>query len=329
MKKLGVPFLAAFCFFSVFSLSARAQDHFHFSGLLVSDYSYTVQSPGETDNGDNGFGYRRVYLTADYTISDNFSGRVRFEGADKATNTEGKPAPFIKDMYLKWINALGAGHHISLGAQNPGKWILAEKTWGYRSLERTVMDRAKIASSRDMGILFSGLLTENGRTKYVFMVANNSGGKQETDKYKRIYGQLDFKANEAFNVSVGGDYYAFDGGSSVTANAFVGYTQDEYQVGVEGYFNPKTMDATDGEDTKMGASVFGFYTVKEGQRLVVRYDMMNRDQVGAKSQNAWAIIGYAVSPATGVEIIPNLIYDKNDFEDDPMIKGRLTVSAKF
>ena len=206
MKKPGVPFLAAFCFFSVFSLSARAQDHFHFSGLLVSDYSYTVQSPGETDNGDNGFGYRRVYLTADYTISDNFSGRVRFEGADKATNTEGKPAPFIKDMYLKWSNALGAGHHISLGAQNPGKWILAEKTWGYRSLERTVMDRAKIASSRDMGILFSGLLTENGRTKYVFMVANNSGGKQETDKYKRIYGQLDFKANEAFNVSVGGDY---------------------------------------------------------------------------------------------------------------------------
>jgi len=329
MKKLGLPMLAAFCFISLASPTAHAQDNLKLSGVVFSDYSYTLQSPGEAENGDNGFGYRRVYLTVDYKISDDFSGRLRFEGADNSTTSEGKPAPFIKDMYVKWSNALGDGHNLAFGAQSPGKWNVSEKTWGYRSLEKTIMDRAKIASSRDMGILFTGPITSDGRIKYNLMAANNSGGKKETDKYKRVYGQLEFKASDAINVSLGGDYYQFDGGSSITGNAFVGYTQDDFQFGVEGYFNPKTMDAADDEDTKIGISVFGFYTVKEGQRFIARYDMRDRDNIGVESKNGWAIVGYGVSPTKGVEIIPNLIYDKNDFDDDPTIKGRLTISAKF
>ena len=329
MRKLSLLTLAGFIALAMLPQTSSAQSNLKFSGVLFSDYSYTVQSPGEAMNGENAFGFRRVYLTTDYKISDDFSGRFRLEAADNSTTTQGKPAPFVKDLYLKWSNALGDGHNVSFGAQSPGKWNVSEKMWGYRSLEKTIMDRTKIASSRDLGVVFTGPITADGRIKYNLMAANNSGGKAETDKYKRVYGQLEIAATESISLSIGGDYYQFEGGSSIVTNAFLGFTQEAFQIGLEGYINPKNLDVPDDQDTRIGVSVFGFYNVKENHRFVARFDMMDRDNLGAETTNNWAIFGYAVSPTKGVEIIPNLIYDKNDFDDNPTVTGRLTVSAKF
>ncbi len=95
--------------------TALAQDAVKISGLAYMDYDYTISSSDSEEEGENGFGYRRLYLTSDFTISDDFSARARLEASDSSTNSDGKPAPFIKDLYLRWKNSFADGHDIYLG----------------------------------------------------------------------------------------------------------------------------------------------------------------------------------------------------------------------
>jgi len=308
---------------------AQGQDKVKFSGTIFSDYSYTFSSPDGSDDGKNGFDYRRVYFTTDYKVSDKFSARVRFEGADKTVISDGKPVLFVKDLYLKWNSALGEGHNIVFGVSSPPLWTAAEKQWAYRGLEATIMNRSKVASSRDMGIAFQGPLTGDNRIKYSFMFANNSGVKQETDRFKRLYGQLEFLPTESLNFTLGGDMYSFEGGNSLGLNGFVGYTMSNLVLGLEGYYNPKTFEGSDNTDNKIGVSLFGRYNVDEKHRVIARCDLMEHDNAGVTTQNGWFILGFSSMPEKGIEIIPNIIWDKNDADSHATLTGRLTVIASF
>jgi len=86
---------------------------------------------------------------------------------------------------------------------------MSEKAWGYRSLEKTIMDRGKAASSRDTGIVLRGPIDASGKFRYGFMIGNNSGISRETDKYKRFYGQLEYYPSAKIQMSIGGDYASF------------------------------------------------------------------------------------------------------------------------
>lgn len=308
---------------------AHAQVTVKLSGSIFSDYAYTLSSPEGAKDGENGFDFRRVNFTSDFKLSDAFDARVLLEANDDGTISNGKPATFIKDLYVRWKNALGEGHNIILGVVPTPVWLVSEQHWGYRGLEATLLDRTKIASSRDMGLALNGPVTKDGRVKYGLMFANNSGGKAETDKFKRLYGQLEFYPNESLNLTLGGDYYQFKGGSSIVGNVFLGYTIDNLKLGVEGFVNPKEIDASSDQDTRIGASLFGTYRVSESQNFIARFDLSGRDNMGAETQNSWLILGYSFMPEKGIEIVPNLLFDKDDFNDDGTLAGRLTVIASF
>jgi len=93
-----------YCFYALLlsiavTNATMAQNNVTVSGLAYADYSYTIQSDDNTADGDNAFGYRRIYLTTNYSLSERFSGRIRFEASDKSTDAKGRPSPFVKDMY--------------------------------------------------------------------------------------------------------------------------------------------------------------------------------------------------------------------------------------
>ena len=311
------------------AVSAQEKPSIKFSGLIFSYYAYTLSSPDGTEDGENGFDFRRINLTADFMMSDRFDGRFRVEAKYGTVASDVKPAVFVKDLSVRWKNALGEGHNVVFGVTSPPLWTVSEKQWGYRGLEATLMDRGKHASSRDMGIVFNGPVTESGSIKYGFMFANNSGGKAESDKYKRLYGQLEFYPNDAFKATAGADYYEFAGGSSLGANLFVGYTMDAARFGAEGFVNPKTIDSADDEDTRICVSLYGSYDINEKHRIICRFDTLDRDNLGVSSTNNWFIAGVSFRPDKGIEIIPNLIYNKDDSDNDPTLTGRLTVIASF
>ncbi len=309
--------------------SANAQEKVKFSGAIFSDYGYVLTSPNGESDGENGFDVRRVYLTSDFNISSKFDARIRFEGSDGTTVSNGRPGIFVKDLYVRWKSALGTGHDLTFGIASPPLWNASEKHWAYRGLEATIMDRGKLASSRDMGVLLRGPVTSDKRLNYSIMFANNSGGKQETDKFKRLYGQLEFQPNESLVFTLGGEMYAFETGNSVSLNGFAGYSFERAALGVEGFYNPKSFDGTNDTDNLVGASLFGRVNVTDTNRLIARYDLLDRDNAGTTSQNNWLILGYSFMPEKGIEIIPNLIWDKNKSDDDATLMGRLTVVASF
>ncbi|HET6569123.1 MAG TPA: hypothetical protein VFG50_14245, partial [Rhodothermales bacterium] len=157
---------------------AQAENPLHISGLAFLDYYYTIAAPdGSELEGQNGFTYRRLYLTADYKISEAFSGRARLEAND------GSIQPFVKDLYLRWT--LPSHHTLRFGIIPTPAVELSESVWGFRSLEKTPLDLFGFVSSRDMGVRLDGTAFGNGILSYNVMFANNNSVRPEDDPHKR------------------------------------------------------------------------------------------------------------------------------------------------
>lgn len=305
--------------------SSSAQTVFDFSGRIYADYSYTVKSPDDELEGQNAFGYRRVYFTANYKQSDRFSGRIRFEANDKSTTAQGKPAPYIKDLYLKWKGVLGDGHDIIMGVSSPPSWEVSEKVWGYRSLIKSLQDRGKILSSRDIGVALKGRLTSDGKVRYGIMLANNESVSRETDKHKRIYGQLEFYPADKLSFTLGSDYASFEDGSAVNFNTFGGYDSGSLRFGLEAYLNPRSFDDSDDRLVRSGASLFMVAQVSERISGILRIDRLQDDFLGTKETETMVLAGFAYHAGPGVQIIPNIVIIDDSEDDDPTITGRVTL----
>ncbi len=130
-------------------------------GYMFGDYFYNLSrdanassisnavEKGEKDF--NAFQFRRIYFGYDYTINEKFSTRFRVEADQKENTSGGKIGLFVKDAYLKWKNIID-GSDLIVGFSPTPSFGVSEDYWGYRSLEKTIMDLRKVASSRDFGV---------------------------------------------------------------------------------------------------------------------------------------------------------------------------------
>lgn len=321
-------------FFTLLLLAATvavssAQSPVKLSGLAYLDYYYVLDDPAGIEDGDNAFSYRRLYLTGDFGMSDDVSFRARLEADDSKTTADGLPSPFVKDLYVRWKNALGDGHEILIGVTSPPAYETSEKFFGYRSLEKTQMDLRKITSSRDFGIRVQGPLSSSGKVRYSVMLGNNNSVMRETDQNKRVYAQLEFLPDEHLVVTVGGDYAAMDDGSIVTANAFAGYTMDRIRFGAEVFVSPVNQDTPLEDMDRYGISIFAAAQASPSVELLLRYDHFATSVAGVDESGDFALVGAAFAARKGLRIIPNLVVNRSLSADDPMLTGRITVEAKF
>jgi len=118
------------------------------------------------------------------TINYTFSIRFRLEANNAGDfSTKSRLYPYIKDAYLKWN--LGQ-HNIYLGLSPSPTWYFIEEVWGYRSVEKTLMDLQKLGTAREMGIALKGSLDHNKRFHYHLMVGNGNGTSSEDNKGKKV-----------------------------------------------------------------------------------------------------------------------------------------------
>lgn len=344
-----MPYYLKICFFAglwmvsffLVSTSASAQDRepvlaktagttIQLSGTAYLDYSYLLASPIPDMEGENGFGYRRLYLTSDFALSGSFTGRARFEANDGSTTAQGRPAPFVKDLYLRWRRG---NHDFYFGISSPPSFTVAEGVWGYRSLEKTIMDRTKILSSRDFGVTARGKLREDGSLRYGVMLANNSGVGGEDDKYKRVYGQLELYPSEALTFTLGGDFadYNDERDHVLNVNAFAGFENASFRAGIEGYLSQISLmdDAADASDEQFGISFFAAVPLNSTWEAVGRFDQVERDFAGVSTSESFFLAGVAYAPHEQVRFIPNLLVLSDSIEEDPLITGRVTLHIDF
>jgi hypothetical protein len=304
-------------------------------GDAYFDYSYVLSSEDAELEGANTFDYRRLYFTADYTLSEDFSGRFRLEAQGATTTQRGRPAPFVKDAWIRWDGPLAEGHRLTLGVQPSPLFEVSERVWGFRSLAKTILDRTRANDSRDFGLRADGPLVRGGALRYAAMVANGNSLRPEDEgqRGKHVYGELIGRPSAPIYSSLGVDYTSHEEGvderdASTKLSAFVGTISDGFRGGVEVY-----QIWTDFEDPLVessrstGLSAFGAVTFGDDRQFSVvgRLDNVSSNM---EEDHVYGLAAFVYRPIPAVEIMPNLIATKPDGADAEA-EGRLTVNVRF
>jgi len=378
MKKT-LPIIASLILLSSTAIFGQGK----FSGYMFGDYYYNVARDSKIGSLSNivspagatayqAFQFRRMYFTYDNDISEQFTSRFRLEadqvqetvdGTKAATtldtasirksgvsvsNPASKIGVFVKDAFLRWKNIF-TGSDLIFGIQPTPAFEISESVWGYRSLEKTILDLRGVVSSRDMGMSLKGKLTGDGMVNYWLMLANNSGNSPETDKYKRYYVHLQLKPITNLQATLYTDYkdvanVAAGNNGTWTTALFVGYTEPfMYNIGVEAFMTSQSHAFTPtggslGSKNGLGVSVFGSYNLIPELAAVVRYDYYDPNTNSATNAKGdirnYVIAGLSWKVDKNVSIMPNLLYETYEApvgksEPDPSITARLTVHYVF
>lgn len=348
MKKLYSISLILLLFASL-SFGQDATNRFKFSGLMFGDYFYNSDNVTPANVNMNGFQFRRIYFTTDIFVAEKFDARFRVEsdqGAGSLT-AGGKLGVMVKDAYLKW-KGIFSGSDMLFGISPTPAFDISEGAWGYRSLEKTIMDLNGIVPSRDFGVDLKGKIADNGSVNYWVKVANNSGNGPETDKYKRYYALLQFKPVDGFQATIYGDYAVKADvvdkvdGATKSNNGFVGalflnYQQkSDFAIGVETFIRSQqnnfaaTATSTLQNQNSFGISVWAWASLSEDFRLVGRFDNYDPNQDKDNDAVSMILAGLDWRVAKNVSIIPNIqVFSYQGNSDHKNVSERVTFSFTF
>ncbi len=315
-------------------------------GYAFGDYFYKMHadSAGRGTNQysnipetTNNFDFRRIYLGYDYQISERFSTEflLAYEGSTLVDNSR---TVFIKAANLRWKNIYKNADLIFGQQATPSAPLLVEKIWAYRSIEKTIFDMRKGASSNDVGIGLQAKIGEKGNFGYNILVANGTAQKPENDIFKKIYGDFYAKIlGQKLVFDVYGDFertYLKPGFHKYKSSMkfSVLYTTDAITLGAEVYttnlhnyigysiITPTTIttDTTDGMVMGISGFVRGVI-LKNKLSFYGRYDMFNPDTKfnedyiysmgSAPVTETFITAGLDYTPHKNVHIMPNLWYN--------------------
>ena len=344
---------------------AQDQSKGKISGLVYADYFYnilrdsTIQDiPYKAQFGTkdlNGFAFRRIYFTYDYKISDKFSSRFRLESQSFVDVNNTLFLVYIKDAYLNWKDIFD-GSNLIFGIQPPPTFTVSESFWEYRSLEKTIMDLRRIATSRDFGLSLKGNLMMNGKVNYWVMVANGTTIGEEGDKYKRIYAHLDFVPEKDLQITIYGDYrfkprISYNGylgnfnNDALVSSLFIGYKKESsFSINLESFIQTTYNDMIETQNSQtvltnrnaFGLSLFGWYRFEENITGVLRYDYFdpNISEYSKGDARNFVVAGVDFKLEENVSVIPNIEFETyqtpvNGISIEPSLTGRLTLSYNF
>jgi hypothetical protein len=254
-------------------------------GYTFGDFYYAQHAPAITSSqgkennytgvptGRNAFQFRRLYLGYDYDITKKFKAEVLLASEPNASTgvsgttsisngdnlVDGRMSFYIKNFNLR-VRDLWNGTDLVVGEMStptfalnePGTnapTSLAEATWSYRSIERTITDYHK-DNSYDVGAALQG--TFDPKTKnfgYVAMVGNNStaslssAANANTGFYKIFYGTLWGKfLDKKLYVDFYADYAQTAQGTAALGaqshnmyKVFAAYNAKLFTIGAEAY----------------------------------------------------------------------------------------------
>ncbi|MCX6152466.1 MAG: hypothetical protein NTX22_18215 [Ignavibacteriales bacterium] len=347
MKNLFL--LIGFFVISLFKLQAQdVKENVKFSGLMFGDYFYNIDNSDITKKDLSGFQFRRIYITTDYNIAENFETRFRLEadqGAGSLT-AGGKIGVMVKDAYLKW-KGIFSGSDMIFGISPTPAFDVSEGAFQYRAIEKTIMDLFSIVPSRDFGVDLKGKLTESGSVNYWFKIANNSGNAPETDKYKRFYAQFQLKPVEGFIATFYGDFASkankldkFDNqtksNDQVVGAVFLNYkNKDNFSIGAESFYRSiqnnfsKTSTQALQNQNSFGVSFWAWASLSEKFRVVGRFDNYDPNSDNSNDAVLLLLAGIDFRPVKNVSIIPNFELFKYEGKDPKDLVGRVTFYYQF
>jgi hypothetical protein len=294
---------------------------------MFGDYYYNLSGPREKENG---FWWRRLYLTDDLKWTDKFSGRFRLEANDvnvgQATQQpKARMTPYVKESSLTYKCG---NWSVSAGLTATPTWALPEKVWGYRPIEKTLLDLNKAGKPVDLGVQVTRRLGD--KADLAVMVGNGNGFESEADDNKKIYVQAHCKPG-ALESRVYLDWQTQPKGmDELTLAALVGVVKEGTQGAVE-FYQRTVKKSLAGEDVKsFGVSLYGSKKLSGNKRIFTRADLYEPNSDAEDDQETLLIGGVDLKLAEQVHLMPNVravLYQ--DSSKDAEITPRLTGFFEF
>lgn len=289
------------------------------------------------EEGLNGFQFKRIYFTYDYSISKKFSTRFRLEGAHSKTFQNSAVSVFIKDAYISWNNIF-KGSDLVVGIQPTLAFTATDKIWK-RYIERTIMDLNGVVDSRDFGISLNGNFDEKGKASYGVMLGNNSGiDLGENDKFKRIYFHFAYNPVKSIYMTLFTDFRGqANGHNEYTEALMLAYKKDnEVCFGVETFWD-RRKNFVDGANVidnndRYGISVFSWKSFNNFFSVFGRFDYFKNNLISANGsdyRNLY-LFGFEFKPDENVYISPNAAIETyQPFSNGVTIKPSITPRLSF
>jgi hypothetical protein len=303
----------------------------------TNSFSQSNTQYASTPKNSTSFEFRRIYLGYDYNISEHFATQLILAYEGSTFSSDGARSVFIKAANVRWKNIFHNSDLVFGQMATPTYATTSEPVYGYRSLEKTIMDIRKIGSSTDVGISLQGKLTDNGSVGYNLMIGNGSGSKPEADKWKKFYADVYYKfMDQKFIIDLGADnewgQHSPYPREKNTLKAFLAYQGDKITVGLEAfqqiqknntiYTEPAPSAVKDTANAvASGISVWARGTISKKLSCVVRYDYYTPDTKFSSNNvypdsytgvytESFVLVGLDYTPVKNVHIIPNIWYDR-------------------
>jgi hypothetical protein len=331
---LAAAFLAALMLSS--TPAAHAQQT-RVSGLTYFDAQYSLAG-GSVADDSSFFRVRRIYVTLDRDLDTTFAVRVQLEADENTFASNGKNTVLVKQANVRWrgFGGLGLGDLV-FGLSATPSWSLAEAQWGYRSLEKTVMDRGAFGTATDLGIAVQRVATKDQPLGWHLMIGNGTGQKPEDNAGKKAMAALSMRSGELL-FEGGADYEDGIGALDKWSLRGLGvWANTQSALGLEAYRRVHVNAGGPATDViPMGVSAWGRHPLNKAWKLVGRVDWTDPDSENDLTghRETMFLVGLDAMPHAQVHVIPNVqmrTYQAKGTsgDKDTDIAARLTVHWNY
>ena len=299
------------------------------SGVGFYDYTYNL-TEGAIGADKSSFSLNRVYFTYKNSVSDDISFKFQTDVGNVGEDV--RLTSYLKKAQLDWKGPI----NITLGMQGMNMFNVIEKTWGFRFIEKSPMDKHEFSSSADMGVGFSGKISS---LSYSILFTNGSGyKKQETDAYKKtsiqlVYGQKKLVKEYGFNMGTSFSYEPYNPNDTKTVMSFFGgfanscpiFSSNSFRIG--GEFDMHTDSGTD--ISKQIMALYVSYKAIDNLEGLVYLDMYDPDTDANEDSETYIIAGLNYYPTKGLTITPNIRITSFEDGSDSQTMFKMNFQFKF
>jgi hypothetical protein len=281
-----------------------------------------------------GIDVKRGYLVLAHTFDSMWAANITTDFNYSAST--GETQLFIKKAYLqaKFSDALVA----RAGAADM-PWIpYMEEFYGYRYLEKTLIDRTNFGNSSDWGAHVGGKAA-SGALNYGVAVINGGGHKNPTRSNSMdVEGRIGYSPLPGLTMALG--FYSGKLGQDIEGlpaanqprtaqrvNAFAGYSHTLFRIGVE-YFAATDWKVSQSAatDKAAGYSAWAAYTISPQFSVFARFDKADpRKETNAALSETYANLGIAYKPRKNIEFA--FAYKRDQVENGSFKTGDVTIGT--
>ncbi len=287
------------------------------------DYYYNLQQNSSAEESRNAFLFRRFYFTVENNLQPDIKIRFRLEAKHEDYGKKATIVPFVKHAFIEW-NGLVPSHKFILGIQETNAFKNSEELWGYRSIEKTIMDLNSISSSADMGI---GLKGDLGRSVHHWLtIMNGTGyGSSEVDRFKKVSYALWLTPIKGLILEGYADYEPQKPGDPQAADA-PGGSKDF--LASSGYYTLKVFVGYEKIRFSLGAEFFSRTNRESGiTNPVIVGDKLESYEKADVKKTGYSLFGSFITPAPKLKAFARYDYYDSNAGDNVYIKfsnGKLT-----